>query len=360
MRRNQLLTNLTDVLPPPVRRRLASVRAAAAGGEHPPELTVDQLVKILYPAEVTPADVAERALAACGTQQVRTNSDIRRILSQLDGQFYPSAFQIRFGSDDLAEIVLDGIRLALDRQDYSVSTHIVGHGGYEPHLTSVFRRFLRPGMTVVDVGSNVGYYAMLAGRLVGPAGQVVAIEPNSENCRLILLSAAWNGLGNVRLKPVAVDVEDGWSYFSTHVGSNGGLRPGSVEDLTDGRGLVVPTFTLDGLIEGPVDFIKLDVEGAEARAIQGGMGILKRDRPVVTTELSLDMLGRVSGVTAEEYLGWFDELGYRLYVIDRDTSELRRYQDPGELLEGWNDPLRIEDLLLVPAGRTLPADVQVG
>lgn len=354
MRRNQLLTNVADVMPPPVRRRLGSLATAV---DHPPALTVDQLVKVLYPGEGVPADVAERALEACGTEQVRTNSDIRRILSQLDRQIYPSPYQIRFGGEDLTEIALEGVRLALDRQDYSVAAQIVEHCGYESHLTSVFRRFLRPGMTVVDVGSNVGYYAMLAGQLVGPSGQVVAIEPNSENCRLLLLSAARNGLTNVRLRPVAVDVEDGWSYFSTHIGSNGGLQPGSVEDLTDGRGLVVPTFRLDGLVEGPVDFIKVDVEGAEARAIRGGMEMLRRDQPVVATELSREMLGRVSGVTAEEYLGWFHDLGYRLYVIDRDTSELHRQEAPSELLEGWNDPLRIEDLLLVPAGRTLPAGV---
>ena len=54
------------------------------------------------------------------------------------------------------------------------------HGGqWEPHLTG-YRGHLKPGMTFIDVGANIGYFTVLASRLVGPEGRVIGFEPNSE------------------------------------------------------------------------------------------------------------------------------------------------------------------------------------
>ena len=135
-------------------------------------------------------------------------------------------------------------------------------------------------------------------RAVGPAGRVIAVEPNSENCRLILLNAKANDVDNVELLPVALDTHQGWAYFSTHLGSNGGLIPTDDEAMLDGRGLVVPTFTLDSLVDARVDVLKIDLEGAEGRALAGATRIVESDRPVVITEFSAEMLQRISQVTA--------------------------------------------------------------
>jgi FkbM family methyltransferase len=306
-----------------------------------------ELAALLYPGH-QPPDVMQRARSVFGADKLLTVSDVRRVLSQLDRQFYPSPFNVRFGVEDIARVELDGMILVLDREDYSVSSKIIKERRYEPHLTAVFRRWCRPGMTVVDVGANVGYYSMLAAGLVGTTGHVMAVEPYSENCRLILLSTAANGFENVELLPVAADSRAGWSYFSTHLGSNGGLQPGSVEDLSDGRGMVVPAFQLDQLVSRHVDFMKLDVEGAEGRVVKGARRIIGEDFPVITTELSREMLGRVSGISAEEYLAGFAALGYQINLIDRSSRELQRFSSPDELLAGWSDPLQIEDLLLIP------------
>ena len=123
-------------------------------------------------------------------------------------------------------------------------------------------------MTVVDVGANLGYYSLLASKLVGPSGRVIALEPNSENCRLLLSSLRLDGITNVQLIPVAADTATGWAYYSTHVGSNGGLIDDA--DLLRHPGVVVPTFRLDDLVEQPVGLLKMDVEGAEGRVDQGG------------------------------------------------------------------------------------------
>src|SRR5579863_8811720 len=69
-----------------------------------------------------------------------------------------------------------GSRFSLDTSDY-LQRHIYG-GSFEREETGIVRRTLRPGMTFVDVGANVGYYTALAAQLVGPSGSVFAFEPS--------------------------------------------------------------------------------------------------------------------------------------------------------------------------------------
>ena len=191
--------------------------------------------------------------------------------------------------------------------------------GHEAHLSAVFEKYCTSGMTVVDVGANLGYYSVgVASRLVGPTGRVVALEPNSENCRLLLSSLRLNDITNVQLLPVAADRATGWAYYSTHVGSNGGLIDD--DDLLSHPGTVVPTFPLDELVEGPVGFLKMDVEGEEGRVVEGATCSIARDRPIVTTELKDEMLRRVSGTTVADYLGSFEKLGYRPSLLEKATG----------------------------------------
>ena len=144
-----------------------------------------------------------------------------------------------------------------------------------------------------------------------------------------------NGSSNVELLPVAADVATGWAYYSTHVGSNGGLVDDG--DLLAHPGVVVPTFRLDELVTGPVDFLKMDVEGAEGRVVRGATGIIERDRPVVTTELKDEMLGRVSGMSVRQYLGYFEDLGYRPTLLDKDGGAEKPYPSVDSMVDDWGE-----------------------
>jgi FkbM family methyltransferase len=219
---------------------------------------------------------------------------------------------------------------------------------WEPHVTSVFRRLIKPGDHVVDIGANVCYFTMLAASLVGPTGLVTAFEPNSENCRLILASADRNSFRHVDLVPVALDYKRGWEHFSTHVGSNGGIRRSDIDGIIADAGLIVPTFPLDMLIEHSVDFLKIDIEGAEYRALQGAARILDEDQPIVCSEFSVEMTERVSGVPAREYLDLFTKRGYQINIINRSDGTLKSFAKAEELLAGWPGPVHLEDLLFLP------------
>lgn len=149
--------------------------------------------------------------------------------------------------------------------------HSCWFGTYELGKQQVLEKFVRPGMTVYDIGANAGFYTLFFSRLVGSGGSVYAFEPLPENTVYILRHIAMNGLENVTLVNTAVSSENGVSPFTiasnNYMGSLGGT------DAT----LNVPTMTLDELVENgyPVpDLVKMDVEGAEALVLQGAGRVL--------------------------------------------------------------------------------------
>jgi FkbM family methyltransferase len=309
-------------------------------------LTYEQLVDLLYPH--LPDDLrAEVDAAASG--DLAEVSTIRRMLGSIEHQVAPTAFTVQLSDQDAVSCRVGDVELLCDAADAAVTPGLRS-GAYEPHLTAVFERHCRSGMTVVDVGANLGYFSLLAARLVGPSGRVVALEPNSENCRLLLSSLRRSGVSNVELLPVAADQAPGWAYYSTHVGSNGGLIDDD-GDLLARFGVVVPTFRLDDLVDVRVGLLKMDVEGAEGRVVAGATRIIEQDRPIITTELKEEMLQRVSSRSVADYLGYFGDLGYQPSLLDKQSGAEKPYASVTELLDDWSDTDELRDVLLLPSPR---------
>jgi FkbM family methyltransferase len=306
-------------------------------------ITYEQLVHLLYP---TLPDEMRRDVDEAAVGDLTRVSTIRRMLGSIEHQVAPTAFSVQLGEEDALPCKVGDVELLADAADAAVTPGLRS-GEYEPHLTAVFERYCRPGMTVVDVGANLGYYSLLASRLVGASGRVVALEPNSENCRLLLSSLRMGGVTNVQLIPVAADTEAGWAYYSTHVGSNGGLIED--QDLLKHPGTVVPTLRLDDIVEGPVGFLKMDVEGAEGRVVKGATRLIERDRPIITTELKAEMLRRVSGTSVADYLGYFERVGYTPAVLEKASGAEKPYPSVAALLADWGDTDELRDVLLIPS-----------
>ena len=324
----------------PLRERLVH----GLGGTLPERgITYDQLVHLLYP---TLPDSMRGDVDQAGSGDLTQTSTIRRMLGTIEHQLAPTAFSVQLGLEDAVRCRVGDVELLCDAADAAVTPGLRS-GEYERHLSAVFERYCTAGMTVVDVGANLGYYSLLASKLVGDSGSVIALEPNSENCRLLLSSLRLHRTENVQLVPVAADTATGWAYYSTHVGSNGGLIDD--EDLLAHPGVVVPTFRLDDIVTRPVGFLKMDVEGAEGRVVKGATRIIEHDRPIVTTELKSEMLHRVSGISVTDYLGYFEDLGYAPSVLERASGVEKPYPSVAALLADWGDTDELRDILLVPA-----------
>lgn len=184
-------------------------------------------------------------------------------------------------------------------------------GLYEVAKADAMRCLLRAGDCFVDVGANKGDFALLAARLVGDAGRVLAFEPEPNNCCWIERTLELNGSRNVRLFPLALSDEDGEAMLrlSRQSGAHT-LLPGLPGRSEAERR--VPVRTLDSLLDelgSPrIDLLKLDVEGSELRVLRGAQRVLRSNRSLV---LLLDLHPQL-GVDVVEVADFLRGLGYRL------------------------------------------------
>jgi FkbM family methyltransferase len=303
--------------------------------------------ELAYGRQPNPAEMPLIEAAASSATTMR--DFLRRMIALFDRQTVGTPISVRFGQQDLTTVDLGDFRMLLNDSDFAVSAPIIAAKAYEPHLTSFIREHVKPGMTAVDIGANVGFFSMLLATLVGQSGRVLSFEPNTENCRLILLSAENNGFRNIKLFPLALSKEQGSMFFTPAVGSNGVRLPNKTETLLDPNCIVVPCDRLDNLVYGRVDFIKIDVEGAEYLALSGAESILRRDRPIVTTEFSLEMLPRQSEIKGPDFLRWMTGLGYRLFLLGRNDGRRHEVVDIDGLMADWGSLIRIEDFAFIPA-----------
>ena len=176
---------------------------------------------------------------------------------------------------------------------------------------------LAPGDAFYDVGANIGYFTIMGARLVGPAGRVVAVEPQPEAVRRLRHNLALNGFDNVTVVETAVADEEGESDFV--VSDEEVLEWAALETTPapEMRRIRVPVTTLDTLrstgLPAP-KLVKLDVEGAEVRVLNGMLATLRRDRPAVVCEVHSSPDEFRAALEAEGYkvtrLGRTDEGSY--------------------------------------------------
>ncbi len=163
-------------------------------------------------------------------------------------------------------------------------------GTSEPRIQEVMATLLRPAMTMYDVGANVGFYTVIAARLVGPNGRVIAFEPVPETARQLSENAELNGFGNVTAYCEALGATDGREAFVVSAEStlsrlaiHGASIRNKVSEIQ------VTVRRLDGLVAErrlpKPDVMKIDVEGAEAGVLTGAAGTLRAARPILVIEL---------------------------------------------------------------------------
>lgn len=217
-------------------------------------------------------------------------------------------------------------------------------GTYEPQETAFFRRHVRKGCVVLDVGANIGLFTIMASCLVGETGRVYAFEALPENIAMIRSSLAENRLSsNVTLYHALVaDRERDDLEIAFHPLEEQDTRSPLAHlggSFVVGRDQILPpylrrkpirTLPLDEMVPASdrVDFIKIDIEGAEMLAMRGASRILDRDRPMIMTEVHPAQLRSVSSASWGDY---------------RDFMASKQYR-PVEILDGAiSHPAVIED-----------------
>jgi FkbM family methyltransferase len=161
-------------------------------------------------------------------------------------------------------------------------------GGGELQMQEALKRFLRPGMVFYDVGSNIGFFALIAARLVGSQGRVIAFEADPEAAARLREHVARNGYGQVTVVEKAVWSGQGpvpFERVDPRVSPDRGL--GHVVSVAAENSIPVEGVSLDAYAETapPPDFLKCDVEGAEVEVFRGARRLLKDKRPGIICEV---------------------------------------------------------------------------
>ena len=208
-------------------------------------------------------------------------------------------------------------RLLLDSSHLPVG-HPLGYGlvrgVVEPSVQEALRRNVAPGMTVYDIGADIGFFSILSARLTGPRGRVEAFEPVPGSAAAIRANAALNGFENVHVHPVAVGERDhietllvpanrSWSHLAGR-----GTHPDTRQ--RDEVAVIRLDDRVDRGLLPPPDVVKIDVEGSEG-AVLRGMERTLGSRPVV-------VVCELHGTNAEvgELLS---DMGYTVENLDGTT-----------------------------------------
>jgi FkbM family methyltransferase len=202
-----------------------------------------------------------------------------------------------------------------------IARAILHRGQYEPVETEIVARRLKPGMTVIDVGANIGHYAMVAAAAVGPEGRIVAFEPEPENFAALAANLALNGFAHARPERLALGARPGELTLYRDAANRGGhslIRANVQQQAGSSR---VGVEALDGyaarhLAGRRIGFIKIDVQGAEAQVLAGAAGVLKRDAPDILLEFWPHGMRAMGGepIAAIEPLL---KLGYAMAAVER-------------------------------------------
>ena len=241
----------------------------------------------------------------------RTAAAIHRFLNRVPGDRYPV---LSCGG------ALKGYRMKLDWNKH----RSFAYGSWEPEVVDAVSRVVRPGMRAVDIGAHGGFYVLLLSKLVEQSGAVVAFEPLPANFRILDENVTMNALRNVTTEAMAVCDHSG--QFDLEVPDiDASVLAGPIDASEVGKVLSVPCVSLDDYFAShavPIDFIKMDVEGAEGKVLEGARNVVDRYHPTMMIELHdvgnaevhpVPLYLRRIGYTIE----WLSEAGFTAHTLAR-------------------------------------------
>ncbi len=209
---------------------------------------------------------------------------------------------------------------------------------YEPELM-LLERYLKPGMVFVDGGANTGVFTFTAASLVGPTGRVLAFEPGSTCSAALRQSVALNRWPHVTIHQQALSDHSGTARFYHHMDQENAFSLGSHENSSYDEVAIV---SLDEIAQSEhlsrVDFIKLDVEGAEELVLRGAKNVLQQWRPIVLFEVNKDAISRLH-LNHDGACQALQSHGYQLFELADDDA----------LNPDFQVPEQVGNLLAVPA-----------
>lgn len=193
---------------------------------------------------------------------------------------------------------------------------------FEKTELALVAAYLKPGMTIIDVGANIGVYSILADKLVGPAGRTWAFEPSRESFQRLEKNLELNRCGRVRPVRVALSAQpDGVGMLKSDAGFGDAYRYLALANAAEAGNQLresVAVTTLDAFSSKEkirrASFLKIDVEGGEYAVFQGAQDFLQASTDACIMFESDPEWCRRAGCRQEDSFALLTRLGFGLYA----------------------------------------------
>jgi FkbM family methyltransferase len=243
----------------------------------------------------------------------------------LRGILFFHYFNLRHLLQNLTEehvIETNGYRLSTLPNDQGISAGLLIFKTHEPLTTELLKKELKKGMVCVDVGSNIGYYALLERKIVGSEGRVIAIEPSPLTYSCLKKNVCQNGFNDIETFRFALTSSDREVHFLMDANSNWSRVVDGDNCFSEGTILTVPGRSLDSFAGeyhfDALDLLRMDVEGHELQIFNGGWRTIERFKPALLIEMHKPHMS-LSGTIS--FLQSLKDAGYNVkYYIPRELN----------------------------------------
>ena len=238
------------------------------------------------------------------------NPIVKKILKNIEGNL----------KTEFAEV--QGSKMFLDPGD---SLDLSINGVYGELDTKIIREEIHEGDIVIDVGANIGYYTLIFAQLVGKSGKVIAFEPESKNFEILKKNIEINNYDNVIVEQKIVSEKCGKMKLYVSDSDIVGHRIQQMKNLKNF--IEVESVTLDDYMEKlhldkKVNFIKIDVEGAEPKVLEGSNKILEEnDQLKIFTEFNREVVKKYD-IEPKEMIDLLYRNGFKIYLPNYKENKI--------------------------------------
>ncbi|MDB5203121.1 MAG: fkbM [Ferruginibacter sp.] len=221
-----------------------------------------------------------------------------------------------------------GLKKSFHNKDVRLPTRFINYfpSNYEAENFTFLEKQLKPGAVVLDIGAHIGLFAVVAAKMTGARGKIYAFEPSPATKTILEKTIAINQLGQT-IFPVAEAMSKEVGTITFFVSDNEADNGNSLVSYKDDRkleGINVPVNTIDHFTAerklSTVDFIKIDVEGAEYDTLRGGAEVFAKYRPACILSIHPIPI-KVKGDKLEDIYDHVQLMNYGIYYDDKPMTK---------------------------------------
>jgi len=247
------------------------------------------------------------------------------------------------------------IKIVLDQSQFSqnhILYHFKNNSMYEPETFLAFEHILKPGDTFIDVGTHIGFFSLVASRMVGDSGKVISFELNPTNYAHLLTHMNINEIKNILPHNWAVSDKSGPTEFYNNTDNDGGhslwdcgKHEFNIKSKENPKSIISYSIAIDDYFDSncKVNLMKIDTEGAEVLVLKGMQNLLKRDHPIVVAEVNEFGLKQM-GFSYTDLRKIMSDIGYRCWKLDLPKPIELKEDEKVESDYIYNVAFSIEDI----------------